>query len=281
MKEEIIKRTKEYAYHMRKNALEMAYAAGSHAVHFGAGMSIIDILAVLYSEYLNLPSETQSSEWDCRDRFILSKGHGVIGYYAALVEKGLIDKREMKRFENDNSFLLGHPVQSIQHGIEFTNGSLGMGLSIGIGVALAARRRLKPIHTYVLMGDGECGEGAVWEAALSASHYKLDNLTAIIDVNGYQLGGRTEDILNTSSLIEKFESFGWKTIEVDGHDHEELIDAFSAAQVSESSVAIIAHTIKGKGFSFSENNNAWHHAVLTEHQYQDALQELEERYGRD
>jgi transketolase len=262
---------------MKKHALYMALAAGEHASHFGAGMSIIDILAVLYSECLYYP-QYGDAMWENRDRFILSKGHGVIGLYAALVEKGIISRDEIKNFEHNGTFLLGHPVQNLQHGVEFTSGSLGMGLSIGVGVALGAKRQNKKITTYVLVGDGECDEGAVWEATMAASHFRLDNLSLIIDKNGYQLGGFTKDVMNTDNLLLKFKSFGWKTIEIDGHNHQQLLSAFSHKANENQPTVIIANTKKGNGFSFSENSNNWHHAVLTEKQYREALQELEEAY---
>lgn len=271
--------TREYAYLMRRHALRMAYAAGGHASHFGAGLSIVDILAVLYSEHMNLPKPNQEGYED-RDRFILSKGHGVIGYYAALCEAGWIPEEDLDTFENGVSYLFGHPVKNREHGIEFSSGSLGMGLSIGVGLSLAAKKKDKTYRTYILMGDGECAEGSVWEAALSAAHLKLDNLTAIIDRNGLQLGGRTEEILDTSDLGEKFEGFGWYVIRINGHDHTAINQAFSEAKNTlDKPTAIIADTKKGYGFSFSEDNNAWHHAVMTEEQYQEALTELEVSYG--
>lgn len=263
-----------YANNMRKDALKMALAAGGHAAHFGAGFSCIDLLATLYSEFMYLP-KTEDSDWDDRDRFIMSKGHGVLGYYAALVEKGMIPREYMSLFENSNSYLLGHPVQDVKHGIEFTNGSLGMGLSIAVGVGLAAKRKNKSYHTYVLMGDGECAEGSVWEAALSAAHFDIAQLTVLVDKNSYQLGGLTKDIMNTDSLADKFRSFGWNVEEIDGHDYEQIYAALDKSYDNMKPKAIIADTIKGKGFSFSENNNAWHHAVLTDKQYELALQELE------
>lgn len=268
-----------FSYQMKKNALEMAYAAGGHASHFGAGMSVVDLLAVLYGEILNLPKRSDPA-WDDRDRFILSKGHGVIGYYAALVEKGLIPREDMRGFENGNSYLYGHPVQNPAYGIEFSTGSLGMGLSLGVGLAYGAKKKKRDFSTYVLMGDGECGEGSIWEAAMKASHLGLDNLIGIIDQNGLQLGGSTKDILDTSSLAGKFREFGWRAYEVDGHDIDEIYQVFLESRKREGKpTMVVASTKKGRGFSFSEDNNAWHHAVLTEKQYQDAIRELEELYA--
>ena len=268
---------KYYAYKLRLNALNMAYTAKSHASHFGAGMSIIEILAVLYGKILNLNKD--NSCFDNRDRFILSKGHGVIGYYAALTEFGFIPKDDLKDFEQNNSYLMGHPVRDIEHGIEFTNGSLGMGLSLAIGTAISAKKKKQSYKTYVLLGDGELDEGSVWEGFMAAKQFKLDNLVAIIDKNNLQLGGLTESIINHEDLVKKLTDFGWNAKEIDGHDIEQLINAFSTIEENEKPTAIIANTIKGKGFSFSENNNSWHHAILSKQNYENALKELESNYN--
>ncbi|MCM1185089.1 MAG: transketolase [Lachnoclostridium sp.] len=269
-------KSEEFAYHMRRDALDMSLAAGQHAVHFGAGMSIIDILAVLYGSVLRL--DCDNPLWEDRDRFILSKGHGVIGYYAALAEVGYIDKAELQLFEKKNSFLLGHPIRTVEKGVEFTNGSLGMGLSLGIGTAIGAKKRGKAFKTYVLIGDGEMDEGAVWEALMAAPQFKLDNLFAIVDRNHMQLGGDTEQIIAHGNLKAKLEAFGWDVREIDGHDHDAIYGALTAEGQMDRPKAVIANTIKGKGFQFSENNNAWHHAVMTNQQYEAAIAELEESY---
>lgn len=268
-----ITRLKNLARNMRKDALDMALAAGNEASHFGAGFSIIDILAVLYGKVMKY--DNQNPKWEERDRFILSKGHGVLGYYSALAESGFISKEELLTFEKNGSFLLGHPVKKIEKGIEFTNGSLGMGLSLGIGVALANRMKQRNNTVYVLMGDGECNEGSVWEAFMAASQYKLTNLVAIIDRNRFQLGGTTKEVMDVGDIKSKIESFGWYVREVNGHDIEQLYNAFTESHDKEKPLAIVANTIKGKGFSFSENNNAWHHTVLTQANYNIAIQELE------
>lgn len=274
-------RTKEQlekdAYEIRSLALELAYHSGDKASHFGAGMSIVDILAVLYNGGF-MKYDVSNPRWKERDRFILSKGHGVIGYYAALMYAGFISVEDIDKFETDNSFLLGHPVKNLDYGIEFTTGSLGMGLSIGIGVAIAAKKRNLSYKTYVLVGDGECDEGSVWEAIAFAAHRKLDNLCLIIDRNGLQLGGNTEDIMQHGDLAKKLKDFGWNTKEVDGHSVQEIADALSSMSEETKPLAIVANTIKGKGFSMAENNNAWHHAIMTAKQYEDAKQELEAQY---
>jgi transketolase len=216
----------------------------------------------------------KNPEWSERDRFILSKGHGVLGYYTALVEAGFIPVEDLMTFEKSESYLLGHPVINRERGVEFSNGSLGMGLSLGIGVALAGRRRDQKYKVYVLMGDGECNEGSVWEAAMAAPHFKLNNLVAIVDRNNFQQTGPNSTIMSVGDISAKWGSFGWDVIEIDGHDVSEIYDALSSSIHPEKPKAIIANTIKGKGFSFSENNNAWHHAVLTKPQYETAISEL-------
>lgn len=271
--EKEISRLKNLARNMRKDALDMALAAGNEASHFGAGFSIIDILAVLYGKVMKY--NIQNPQWEERDRFILSKGHGTLGYYSALAESGFFNKEELLTFEKNDSFLLGHPVKKREKGIEFTNGSLGMGLSLGIGVSLANRMKQKNNIVYVLMGDGECNEGSVWEAFMAASQYKLTNLVAIIDRNHLQLGGNTKEVMDVGNIANKIESFGWNVREVDGHDIVQLYNAFIEPHNEEKPLAIVANTIKGKGFSFSESNNAWHHAVLTQANYDIAIQELE------
>lgn len=267
---------REFAFHMRKHALAMAFSAGSHASHFGAGFSLIDILAVLYAHVLRL--DKGNPTWPERDRVILSKGHGVLAYYAALAEYGYIPKEDLPSFEQDGSYLFGHPVRSPKHGIEFTNGSLGMGLSLGIGTALALKKRGSGSRVFVIMGDGEMDEGSVWEAFMAGSQFHLDNLIAVIDRNRMQLGGDTEGIISQDLLAERIPSFGWDCYEAQGHDLEDLTHTVQLALKCGRPSAIIAHTVKGRGFSFSEGNNAWHHAVLTQKQYESALEELEASY---
>lgn len=272
MNNEKIKKIKAMTNNMRKNILEMSLSAGAQSSHFGGGLSIVDIVATLYGGIMHIKKD--NPEWEDRDRFILSKGHGVLGYYTALAEVGYIKQEELLTFEKNKSFLLGHPVMNKQKGIEFTNGSLGMGLSVGIGLSLAAKKKNKNFKTYVLIGDGECNEGSIWEAAMSAPHFKLDNLIAILDNNNFQQTGSCSEILDTGSLKEKWETFGWETVEVDGHDIESLLKVFSQKNKQNKPKMIVAKTIKGKGFSFSENSNDWHHKILTKSQYEIALNEL-------
>lgn len=286
MEKHLKQQLEQLALEMRKDALLMAYHAGAQASHFGGGVSIIDILAVLYGGVMKL--DRMNPEWEDRDRFILSKGHGVLGYYAALAQVGYITHDDLLTFEKSGSFLLGHPVKNRKKGIEFTTGSLGMGLSLGIGVALAMKKREEDKEkssnrVYVLMGDGECNEGSVWEGFMSAAQFKLNNLTAIIDRNGYQLGGETKTVMDVGDIADKLRAFGWQVTEVDGHSIESVYEALKSNEANqevsmeEKPRAVIAHTVKGKGFSFAENDNAWHHAVLTKEQYEKAKKELDDR----
>ena len=190
----------------------------------------------------------------------MSKGHACLAYYAALCEIGYITKSELKTFEKDGSNLLGHPVANSKLGIDFSNGSLGMGLSLGIGLAISSKKKKLNFNVYVILGDGECNEGSVWEAAMSGAHFNLDNLFAIIDRNNFQQTGTSDEIMSLKNLKEKWSSFGWNVLEIDGHNISEIVNALSI-KLENKPTAVIANTIKGKGFSFSENDNNWHHAV--------------------
>ena len=270
-KEDEINKIKNFSLALRKNIIDMAFAAGASSAHLGGALSIVEIVSVLFSFKMRL---NRDPEWSDRDRFILSKGHACLAYYAALCEKGYIKKDELKTFEKDDSNLLGHPVVNKKLGIDFSNGSLGMGLSLGIGVAISLIKKKKDNKVFVILGDGECNEGSVWEASMAAAHFKLKNLYAIIDNNSFQQTGSNETIMDTQSLKNKWESFGWNTFELDGHDVEKLHSFFSKTNNTQKPTAIIAKTIKGKGFSFSENNNDWHHSVLTKKLYETAIDEL-------
>ena len=271
-KVEIITKIKNFSNEVRKNILEMSFHAGASSSHFGGALSIVEIVSFLFSHKMKIKKNDPT--WNDRDRFILSKGHACLAYYAALCEIGYIPKDKLKTFEKDESDLLGHPVINRKLGIDFSNGSLGMGLSIGIGVALALKKNKKINDVYVILGDGECNEGSVWEAAMAAPNIGLTNLYAIVDKNNFQQTGTNKEIMSTENLVEKWKSFGWETNEVDGHDIEKICDIFDKKNVSLKPKAIIANTIKGKGFSFSENNNDWHHAVLSKALYEKAKKEL-------
>lgn len=274
-----IKQVRSFAWQQRRRILEMAHNAGADSSHLGGGLSFVDIAATLFGAIMKLDPE--DPQWSDRDRFILSKGHGVLGYYTALAGVGYISDEELQTFEKDGSFLLGHPVIKRDKGIEFSTGSLGMGLALGIGVAVAAKRRQQNYQVYVIMGDGECNEGSVWEAIMAAPNLKLNNLTCIIDRNRFQQTGSNDDIMSLNDMAEKLNAFGWDTYDVDGHNIEQLLSTFQKPPHPERPRAIVAHTIKGKGFSFSEGDNDWHHKILTAKLYEQGLQELEQSKAKE
>ena len=269
---EDIKNIKNFSLEVKKNILEMALAAGASSAHFGGALSIVEIISILFAHQMKI--DKKNINWEKRDRFILSKGHACLAYYAALCEIGYISKEELKTFEKNDSNLLGHPVKNTKLGIDFSNGSLGMGLSLGIGVALSSKKKKLNFNVYVILGDGECNEGSVWEAAMAAPNFKLDNLYVIIDKNNFQQTGSNKEIMNVENLKDKWSSFGWHAIELDGHNIEDLFEFFKNSQKINKPKAIIANTVKGKGFSFSENNNQWHHSVLTKSLYEKAIKEI-------
>jgi transketolase len=267
-----IKKIEKFSNNIRRNILEMAVAAGASSSHFGGALSIAEIVSTLFAYQMKV--DKKNPNWEDRDRFILSKGHACLAYYAALCEIGYISKDELKTFEKNETNLLGHPVINRKLGIEFSNGSLGMGLSLGIGVAIASKKKKKNFNVYVVIGDGECNEGSVWESAMAAPNLKLDNLYAIIDKNNFQQTGSNQEIMNVDPLKDKWLSFGWHAEELDGHSIKDLRNFFLKTNNIKKPKAIIANTVKGKGFSFSENNNDWHHSVLTKSLYEKAIKEL-------
>ena len=267
-----VKNIKKFALQIRKNILEMAVSAGASSAHFGGALSITEIVSTLFAYQMKI--DKKNPNWEDRDRFILSKGHACLAYYAALSEIGYISKEELKTFEKDDTNLLGHPVINKKLGIDFSNGSLGMGLSLGIGVAISSKKKKKNFSVYVIVGDGECNEGSVWEAAMAAPNFKLNNLYVIIDKNNFQQTGSNQEIMNVESLKDKWSSFGWHTVEINGHDINALVNFFNQSKSIDKPKAIVANTIKGKGFSFSENNNDWHHSVLSKSFYEKAIKEL-------
>jgi len=270
--EDQIKNIKNFAFQVRKNILEMAVAAGAGSAHFGGALSITEIVATLFAYQMKI--DKKNPKWEERDRFILSKGHACLAYYAALCEVGYISNNELKTFEQNDTNLLGHPVINRDLGIEFSNGSLGMGLSLGIGVAISSKRKKKNFNVYVIVGDGECNEGSIWEGAMAAPNFNLDNLYVIIDKNNFQQTGSNKEIMNVANLKDKWSSFGWHTVELDGHNVKDLCNFFQESKNIKKPKAIIANTIKGKGFSFSENNNDWHHSILSKSFYEKAIKEL-------
>ena len=267
-----IKNIKNFAFQVRKNILEMAVSAGSSSAHFGGALSITEIVSTLFGCQMKI--DKKNPQWEDRDRFILSKGHACLAYYAALCEVGYISKEELKTFEKNDTNLLGHPVINRNLGIDFSNGSLGMGLSLGIGVAISSKKKKKNFKVYVIIGDGECNEGSIWEAAMAAPNFKLNNLYVIIDKNNFQQTGSNKEIMNVENLKDKWSSFGWHTTELDGHNIQDLQNFFKESKNIDKPKAIIANTVKGKGFSFSENNNDWHHSILSKSYYEKAIKEL-------
>lgn len=251
---------------MRHDIFRMGLKTGLNGAHFGGGLSLVEIMAVLYRSVLRVNPE--KPRWPERDRFILSKGHGAMAYYAALKQVGFVTDEELMTFKSNHTFLYGHPSMNPDKGIEFSSGSLGLGLALGVGTAMGLRKRDNHApRVFVLMGDGECGEGSVWESAASASHFGLSNLVAIIDKNGMQYDGPTKYVLNMDGMAEKWESFGWQAQTVDGHNLTELLDAFD--NLGDKPSVIVANTIKGKGVSYMENNPAWHHNRLTQAQFEE------------
>lgn len=271
MNQEELNKSMAMSCSMRKRIIQMAYHGNGNA-HLGSGLSIVDIMAVLYGCIMKY--DRDNPYWEDRDRFILSKGHGVLGYYTALAAAGIMEDGLLDTFQQNGSDLISHPVMNLPLGIEASNGSLGHGLSMAVGIALAARKKRKNYKTYVLLGNGECNEGSVWEAAMLASSLKLDHLVAVIDHNRYQSDGLSKDILDMGDLAAKWSAFGWKVIEADGHSHKALYEAFQSFSI-EKPMVIIADTVKGKGISFMENNNEWHHNRLTKELYEKALSEIE------
>lgn len=256
---------------MRLQALEMAYKSGQNGAHLGGGLSAIEILATLYHDVLRVDPCNPCDE--NRDRLIVSKGHCVLAYYTALYEKGFLSAQDLEQFEQNGYHWHGHAMRDLTHGIEFHGGSLSMGMSFAVGEALACKAKGLQSRVFVLVGDGECDEGLIWEAAMSAAHHHLDNLCVIVDRNRLQYDGETTEVLNTDSLAEKFKAFGFEVAEVDGHDCQAISDRLLV--VSGKPRCVIANTIKGKGVSFMENDKTWHHHTLNEAQYNQAREEVE------
>lgn len=258
---------------MRKSLLRMIYEAKTG--HTGGSLSSVDIITILYNAVMRI--DPKSPDWAERDRFILSKGHSVEGYYAVLADRGFFPEEELKTYCKFGTRLIGHPTVKVP-GVEMNTGALGHGLSSGVGMALGGKMDNKNYRVFVLMGDGEQAEGSVWEAAMSAAHYRLDNLIAIIDRNRLQISGNTEDVMKLESLNGKWASFGWKVTETDGNDMGKLLAVFNRIPLEQGKpTLIIANTVKGKGISFMENNAKWHHGVPDDEQYRKALSELDGR----
>lgn len=258
---------------IRKRVLEVIYHG--NAGHIGGSLSSVDIETVLYFYVMNIdPKNPQKKE---RDRFILSKGHSVEALYATLTEAGFIDEAILKTYGKFNSPLAGHPTKKTP-GVELNSGALGHGLSVGVGTAIAAKMDKASYRTYVLMGDGEQGEGSIYEAAMAGSHHKLDNLVAIIDRNTLQISGKTEDVMALEPIRGRWEAFGWDVIDAKGNDIEDLVKTFDNIDYSNGKPKmIISHSTKGYGFGFMEHVAKWHHGVPNEAQFKESIEIVEER----
>ena len=266
--EEMVEKAKK----LRRHIITMTARVGSG--HPGGSLSSADLVTALF--FHELRHDPQNPRWPDRDRFVLSKGHAAPLLYAALAETGYLPVAELITLRQMGSRMQGHTDMITTPGVEMSAGALGQGLSFGIGIALAGRLDGRDYRVYVLLGDGECNEGQVWEAAMAAAHYKLDNIVAIIDRNRQQIDGWTCDVMDTEPFPEKWRSFGWHTMEVDGHDLAQIITAFSEAKAIEGKpTVIIAHTVKGKGVSFMENNLHFHGTAPTAEEAERALKELE------
>lgn len=261
------------ALDIRKRILKMANASGRSA-HIGGSLSMVELLTVLYRDVMNYRFD--DPRWEDRDRFILSKGHCVLALYAILTECGVISEEEAQTFLQDGSRLGSHPVMDLDLGIESSTGSLGQGISMAVGMAKAAKLKGKDYRVYVLIGNGECNEGSVWEAVMLAAQWKLDNFTVILDNNGLQSDGKSTDIIELSHIKQRFEAFGFYAVSVDGHDEREILNVFHD-EIKQKPKVIIGNTIKGKGVSVMEHNNEWHHNRLIREVYDQALAELEEK----
>ena len=260
-----------HATHIREHIINMVSSAKSG--HPGGSLSAADILTVLYFEVMDINENNVTCT--NRDRFVLSKGHASPLLYATLAEKGLL-KEDLNTFRQIDSKLQGHPNMNYVAGVDMSTGSLGQGISAAVGMALANKIDKNEHRIYVLLGDGECEEGEVWEAAMAAAHYQLDNLCAIVDFNGLQIDGDIREVMNPTPIGKKFEAFGWNFLSIDGHDYEEIEEAFEKAKtIKDKPTMILANTIKGKGVSFMEGNAAWHGSAPNEEQRAQAIAELE------
>ncbi len=273
MEKEKITKLSLAATRIRKMALEGVYSA--KAGHPGGSLSIADILAYLYLEEMNINKDNFDSP--DRNRFVLSKGHCAPALYGALSEIGLIPKEDIKTLRHIDSYLQGHPDMKGTDGVDMSTGSLGQGISAANGMALVGKLYNKDYRVYTILGDGEIEEGQVWEAAMFAAHYKLDNLTAFVDFNGLQIDGDITKVMNPTPIDEKFKAFGWNVIVIDAHDFNQIEDAVKAAkETKDKPTVIIAKSVKGKGVSFMENQAKWHGSAPNQEQYEIAIAELDE-----
>ena len=267
----------EKAREIRRKTIEtVVWAGGGHA---GGALSQVEMLVILYYHYMNI--DPQNPEWEDRDRLVLSKGHGGVGYAPVLADKGYFNEEQLKEFNHTHSPFGMHLDRLKVPGVDSSTGSLGHGLPIAVGMALGARLNEKDWRTYCIIGDGECNEGSIWEGAMAAAHYGLSNLTAFVDRNRLCLDGEVEKIMSLEPLKDKWISFGWNTLEVDGHDYRQLGEAIeNAHQTTDKPTIIIANTVKGKGVDFMEEVPAWHYGGLDEENKELALKSIDQTYGK-
>ncbi|KUO77715.1 MAG: transketolase [Clostridia bacterium BRH_c25] len=271
---EEIKKLETIAVKIRMNVIEGIFNAKSG--HPGGSLSIADILSVLYFKEMNI--DEKKPLWKDRDRFVLSKGHTAPAYYAALALRGYFGVETIRTLRQINSPLQGHPDMNKVKGVDMSTGSLGQGLSVANGMALYAKRKNKAFRVYAVLGDGEIQEGQIWEAAMSAAHYSLDNLIVLLDNNNLQIDGSVDKVMSVYPIKEKFQAFGWSTLEIDGHNIAEIISALEAAKkIKDKPVMIICKTVKGKGAALMENKAEWHGAAPNQQQYEEIMDELKKR----
>lgn len=272
MEKQKVKELRRYAMKIRKHVIEQVFQAQSG--HPGGSLSCADILATLYFQVMKI--NTENPGWADRDRFVLSKGHCSPGLYGTLAERGFFPVEELMKFRQVDSYLQGHPDMKGVPGVDMSTGSLGQGLSAANGMALAGKIDRKKYRVFVLMGDGEIQEGQIWEAAMTAPHYKLDNLVAFLDHNGLQIDGKITDVMSPEPVDQKFIAFGWNVIGINGHSHEQIEEAVEqAGKIKDKPTIIIAETIKGKDVSFMENNAGWHGSAPNQEQRDQAIAELD------
>lgn len=268
---DIIKEIEETCLDMKFKALEMALSTGSNGSHVGGAFSAMEIFATLYAV-----ADTGNMQDVCRDRVIVSKGHCVLAYYTVLWKMGLVQENDLLSFDKNGTRFHGHPHRDLFSGIEFSGGSLGLGVSYAVGVALASKRKGLSNKIYVIVGDGECDEGIVWEAFMSILNFQLNNMVIIVDKNGYQLDGATDEVMKQYSLEQKFQAFGFDVDVVNGHSIEELYNVFT--RESNNPRVIIANTVKANGISFLMNNKLAHHCILTLKKYNKAVEDIKAMY---
>lgn len=262
---------KDTAVNVRQDIIEMLTASASG--HPGGSLSAVEILTALYFHEMRV--DTKNPKDENRDRFVLSKGHAAPALYSVLAEKGFFDKSELNNLRKLGSILQGHPNMNYVPGVDMSTGSLGQGISAAVGMAIAGKLDNKDYRVYTLLGDGELEEGQVWEAAMAAAHYKLDNLTAFVDHNGLQIDGKCEDVMSPEPVSNKFRAFNWNVIDVDGHSFEQIIAAIEEAKkTADKPTMIVCQTVKGKGVSFMENEAGWHGTAPSKEQCEQAIKEI-------